>query len=89
MQKHNNRIICGKRDGPAYKDMVRPIETWRQHDWFCSFPYRECSDYTGYQNTVCYDTRVEGAEENCPITDIKVVETKALQLTPNLNRYEQ
>ena len=72
MDKHGDSIICGKRGGLQYKDLVRPLGQMTSSNW-CPSNYEKCSDFTNFANTICYDTTDSEAKSKCPITDIKVV----------------
>ena len=68
MAKFNGKVICGKRAGDSFVNLVRPDND----DGICPEGTSPCSASTSTFNTVCYPEELH--VEQCPITEILVVD---------------
>jgi len=68
----DGKRVCGKNNGDTFLLATRP-----SLDNFCPDTYSPCSTKTDADQTICYKTDADH-DEVCPITDIKFVETTAV-----------
>jgi len=68
MQQLNGKRICGKANGPSFREAVLPEKYSR--DYICPDRYKPC--ILNAKETYCYKNEEDPAKV-CPITDIKFV----------------
>ena len=63
-----NKVICGKRGGFSFENVIRPED----YTGLCPEGTSACSNVTSPKNTVCY--RKDQHQSDCPITGIWIID---------------
>lgn len=70
MHRFDNRMICGKKGGPAFLNATRPDFDSK----LCPNNTLPCSNSTSFENTLCYD-KTQPRDSVCPITKFEFYAT--------------
>ena len=81
MNLFGTKRICGQNNSEPFLNATRPDYTTGE----CPSGYAKCTDKTSNENTICYDTSIDGEKEKCPITDIRFLPTNDVDDFLNTN----